>query len=400
MALAQVYLKKNADRRLHAGHSWIYSNEIDTQKSPLTSFQAGQAVQVLNHDATPTVMGTGYINPHSLISVRMVSRDPDYVLDRSLLVHRLNVALSLRERLFDKPYYRLVFGESDFLPGLVVDRFGDVVVAQITTAGMELMKDDIIAALEKVLKPTAIVLRNDSTIRELEGLTTYTEVVSGILPTDVFLEENGAKFHAPVLLGQKTGWFYDHRMNRLQMSHFAKDLRVLDVFSYCGGWGIQAARAGASQVCCVDSSKTALAHVVENAALNNVSDRVSTLEGDAFEVLKQMRQSHEKFDMVILDPPAFIKRKKDQRTGEQAYRRVNQMAMQLLNKDGILVSASCSLHLGRDTLVDILRASSRHLDRNLQILIEGHQGPDHPIHPAIAETAYLKSFICRVLPSS
>jgi 23S rRNA (cytosine1962-C5)-methyltransferase len=182
MALAQVYLKKNADRRLHAGHSWIYSNEIDTQKSPLTSFQAGQAVQILNHDATPTVMGTGYINPHSLISVRMVSRDPDYVLDRSLLVHRLNVALSLRERLFDKPYYRLVFGESDFLPGLVVDRFGDVVVAQITTAGMELMKDDIIAALEKVLKPTAIVLRNDSTIRELEGLTTYTEVVSGILP--------------------------------------------------------------------------------------------------------------------------------------------------------------------------------------------------------------------------
>ncbi|EIJ42522.1 putative SAM-dependent methyltransferase [Beggiatoa alba B18LD] len=397
MSSAPIFLKKHADRRLRAGHLWIYSNEIDTVKSPLNSFTAGQAVSV--HTADGKTIGTGYINPHSLICVRIISRDPQISLNRSLLVHRLNIALSLRERLFKKPYYRLVFGEGDYLSGLIVDRFNDVLVVQITTAGMEQVKQEIIEALDKVLQPRAIVLRNDTNSRSLEGLNNYVEVALGELPEKVLLEENGVKFHVPVLEGQKTGWFYDHRQNRAELSRYVQGLRVLDVFSYCGAWGIQAAVAGASDVLCVDSSERALQWLTANAELNQVSERVKTAQGDAFEVLRFLRQNEEKFDVIILDPPAFIKRRKDQKAGEQAYHRINQMATQLLSREGILVSASCSLHLARETLVEIVRATGRHIDRHVQILGQGHQAVDHPIHPAIPETDYLKALFCRILPS-
>ncbi|ALG67133.1 class I SAM-dependent rRNA methyltransferase [Beggiatoa leptomitoformis] len=397
MSLTPIFLRKHADRRLRAGHLWIYSNEVDTVKSPLTSFSAGQAVIIHTADEKP--IGTGYINPHSLICVRIVSRDPQITLSRSLLVHRLNIALSLRERLFKKPFYRLVFGEGDYLSGLIVDRFDDVLVVQITTAGMELVKQEVIEALDKVLQPRAIVLRNDTGSRLLEGLENYVEVVKGTLPKNVFIEENGVKFHVPVLEGQKTGWFYDHRQNRAEFTRYVQGLRVLDVFSYCGAWGIQAAVAGASDVLCVDSSERALTWLKNNAELNGVADRVKTAQGDAFELLRHLRQEGEKFDVIVLDPPAFIKRRKDQKAGEQAYHRINQMATQLLSREGILVSASCSLHLARETLMEVVRSTGRHIDRHVQILGQGHQAADHPIHPAIPETDYLKALFCRILPS-
>jgi 23S rRNA (cytosine1962-C5)-methyltransferase len=393
--LALLRLKKNHERRLRAGHLWVYSNEVDTDSSPLHGFEPGQQALFLAHDDKP--LGTGYVNPHSLICARLVSRDPRLVLDRSLLVHRLNIALSLRQRLFSQPYYRLIYGEADSLPGLVVDRYGEVVVAQFTTAGMDRARDDVIESLEKVLKPGAIVLRNDTSARELEGLPSYAEVVAGNLPEELLLVENGARFRAQVLRGQKTGWFFDHRMNRQRMAAYAEGQRVLDVFSYGGAWGVQAALAGAREVWCVDSSQQALEDVAANAALNRQA--VRPLHGDAFEMLKQLRAEREKFDLIILDPPAFIKRRKDLASGEQAYHRLNRMAMQLLSKDGILVSASCSMHLPRETLREILRGAGRHLDRHVQIVEQGHQGPDHPVHPAIPETEYLKCFIARVLPA-
>lgn len=393
--LPPLCLKKNEERRLRGGHLWVYSNEIDTDKTPLKDFQPGSPVNI--EDARGHFIGNGYINPHSLICARLVSRDPEYRLDQSLITHRLNIALSLRDTLFNKPFYRLVHGESDGLPGLIVDRYADVLVAQITTAGMEQQKSAIVAALEKVLKPVAIVLRNDSPSRKTEGLDTYCETVAGSLPETVTVEENNTRFEIDVLSGQKTGWFYDHRMNRARMQHYVKDKRVLDVFSYIGGWGIQALTAGASDVMCVDASHSAIDRIHHNATINGVEEKLATLEGDAFEALKSLRQDREHFDVVIVDPPAFIKRKKDGKEGAIAYRRINQMAMQVLNKGGYLISGSCSYHLGHDQLRDILLKASRHIDRNAQIIEQGHQGPDHPVHPAIAETNYLKAYILRVL---
>jgi 23S rRNA (cytosine1962-C5)-methyltransferase len=394
---ASLRLNKNEDRRLRAGHVWVFSNEVDTRVTPLNQFEPGQPVLI--EDASGRVLGTGYVNPHALICARLVSRDPAYFLDQSLLVHRLNIALSLRERLFDTPYYRLAFGDADNLPGLVVDRYGDIVVAQITTAGMERLKSEIVGALTKVIQPRAILFRNDTASRELEGLTNYVETALGDVPERVTLEENGTKFEVPLLTGQKTGWFYDQRLNRARFRHYTRSQRVLDVFSYLGAWGVQAACAGAESVLCVDSSSKAIEGVSRNAELNNVASKISVEQEDAFEILRRLRAARERFDVVVVDPPAFIKRKKDMKEGTLAYQRLNQMAMQVLAKDGILVSCSCSYHMMRETLRDVLLKSSRHVDRFMEIVEEGHQGPDHPVHPAIPETAYLKIFVTRLLPN-
>ena len=387
-------LKDRADRRLKAGHLWIYSNEIDTKATPLKGFATGELVVIEN--AAGKAIGTGYVNPNTLICARLVSRDAKYMLDKSLLVHRIKVALSLRERLFDKPCYRLIFGDSDSLPGLVVDRFGDVLVVQISTAGMEGVKDQVVEALVQVLKPTGILLKNDGSSRKLENLPEYIEVAYGEVPDEVELEENGVRFLAPVMKGQKTGWFYDHRLNRDRLRHYVKGKRVLDVFSYVGGWGVQCAAFGAEEVICVDASEKAVDLVHRNAELNGLQDKVGTMQGDAFEALKQLKAEGEQFDVIIVDPPAFIKRRKDVKAGELAYRRINEMAMRLLSKDGILVACSCSMHLQRDSMLDALRAGSRHIERNLQIIEQGHQGPDHPILPAIPETEYIKAMTARV----
>ena len=398
MSLPSLRLKANADRRLRAGHLWVFSNEIDVAVTPLNAFASGD--QAILEAAGGKPLGVVAVSPNNLICARLLSRDVKHVLDKSLLVHRINVALSLRERLFDKPYYRLVFGDSDLLPGVVVDRFGDILVVQLASATMEKHKDDVLAALIQVCKPSGFLLKNDSAARDAEGLNRYVETAFGLVPEWVALEENGVKFEAPVMQGQKTGWFYDHRMNRARLAPYVKGKRVLDLFSYIGGWGVQAAAFGASDVMCVDASSFALDGVERNAALNGLTDKVACVEGDVFEALKQLKASEERFDVIVADPPAFIKRKKDMKNGEAAYRRLNEQAMRLLNKDGILISASCSMHLPEDDLQNILLTSARHLDRNIQLLERGGQGPDHPVHPAIAETRYIKSLTCRLLPNS
>nr|MDT0251467.1 class I SAM-dependent rRNA methyltransferase [Endozoicomonas sp.] len=327
MFLKRLRLKNKADHRLKAGHLWIYSNEVDIQTSPLKSFEVGEVVLVEN--SFGKALGTAYVNPNSLICARLVSRDSEQILDKSLLVHRINVALSMRERLFEKPFYRLIYGDSDGLSGLVVDRFDDILVAQISTAGMERVRDEVVEALNQVLKPKGILFRNSGNARNLEDLPKYVEVASGVVPEVVLLEENGVSFQAPVMDGQKTGWFYDHRFNRDRLRHYVKGRRVLDVFSYVGGWGIQAAAFGAEKVTCVDSSTLALDNVHANAELNEVQRKVDTIEGDAFEVLKALKDSEERFDVVIVDPPAFIKKRKDIKVGEKAYRRINELAMRL-----------------------------------------------------------------------
>ncbi len=392
--LPSLRLKRGEDRRLRAGHLWVFSNEVDVKHTPLDAFTPGDSVAI--EDAQGHPLGTGYVNPRSLICARLLSRDHRHPWGPSLLVHRLKVALSLRERLFTAPYYRLVHGEGDGLPGLVVDRYGDVLVVQVTTAGMERQLDALLAALDKVVHPGAVLLRNDTAIRELEGLERYVRTAVGEPPAEIEVEEGGRRFLAPLDVGQKTGWFYDQRDNRDRLASYVDGARVLDVFSYVGAWGVRAALGGAREVLCVDESQTALDYAARNAEANGVGERVGTRRGDAFEVLRALREANERFDVVILDPPAFIKRRKDQRAGEQAYRRLNQMGMQLIERDGFLVSCSCSYHLPRDTLVAQMLQSARHLDRELQVLAQGYQSVDHPMHPAIAETAYLKAVFARV----
>lgn len=397
MSLPSLRLKANAERRLRAGHLWVYSNEVDVAATPLSLFQPGDQAILEMSNGKP--LGIVAISPQNLICARLISRDVKHPLDKSLLVHRINVALSLRERLFDAPCYRLVYGDSDLLPGLVVDRFGDHLVVQLASAAMERHKDAVVEALVQVLQPRGILFKNDSSARDAEGLTRYVETAFGVVPDWVALEENGVKFEAPVQGGQKTGWFFDHRLNRARLAPYVKGKRVLDLFSYVGGWGVQAAVFGASEVMCVDGSALALDGVERNAALNGVAEKMICGEGDVFEVLKELKGAEERFDVIVADPPAFIKRKKDLKNGEAAYRRLNEQAMRLLNKDGILVSASCSMHLPEDDLQNILLQSARHLDRHIQLLERGGQGPDHPVHPAINETRYIKSLTCRVLPS-
>lgn len=393
MTFPPLILKKNEDRRLRAGHLWVFSNEVDTVKTPLKAFAAGDLVEIQSSNGH--VIGTGYVNPNSLIAARILSRDPRHPPDRSLLVHRLNVALALRERLYPRPYYRLAFGESDGLPGLTVDRYGDVLVAQITTAGMERMKADVVAALEKVIRPVAILLRNDSGIRELEGLPLYTETALGTVPDTAQVEEHGLRFEVPLVAGQKTGWFFDQYANRARLLPYVKDQRVLDVCSYVGAWGVQAAVHGARDVTCVDSSAAALEWAAKNAAANGV--QLTLKEADAFDALKELREAGERFGVVVLDPPAFVKRRKDLAAGSEAYRRLNQLAMQVLDRDGMLISCSCSHHMSGEDLLAAIQSAARHLGRDAQVLEQGMQAPDHPVHPAIAETAYLKAFYVRVV---
>lgn len=397
MNSAPLKLKKGQERRLRAGHLWVYSNEVDTAQTPLKDLVPGQPVDIISHQ--DKWLGSGYVNPNTLICARVVSRDREHPLSQSLLVHRIKIALSLRERLYGEPYYRLIFGESDGLPGLVVDRFGDVLVAQLTTAGMEVQREAVVAALGKVLKPAGILLRNDGVMRELEGLDRYIEVAAGQIPEKVEVQEGGCRFRVSLAEGQKTGWFYDQAANRDRLMKYVAGKRVLDVCSYVGAWGVRAAAAGAAAVTCVDTSARALEQVAENAALNGVDDRVSGLRGDAFAALRELRQAGEKYDVVILDPPAFIKRKKDLKEGTLAYRRLNEAGIGLLERDSLLVSASCSFHMDRDGLLRVAQQAGRHMDRSLQLVEQGQQAPDHPIHPAIVETAYLKAFYLRVLPS-
>lgn len=390
--LPVLRLKRGEDRRLSAGHLWVFSNEVDTGRTPLTGFQAGDTVQVVSDKGK--FMGFAYVNPHSLICARILGRDPAHVPGKSLLVHRLQVAMGLRKRFFDQPYYRLVYGESDLLPGLVVERYGDVLVAQIGTAGMERMKADIAAALEKVVRPAGLLWKNDSGAREMEGLPAYVEAGGGEVPDTAEVVENGVRYAVPLREGQKTGWFFDQARNRAAFLRYVAGARVLDVFSYLGAWGLAAARHGAAEVTCVDASAHALEWVGRNAEANGL--KVNTLKGDAFAVLESLAEAKEKFDVIVLDPPAFVRRRKDLPKGQAAYKRLNQLGMQLLQRDGLLVSCSCSYHLSEGDLLDAIQKAARHLGKFVQVLEVRGQAPDHPIHPAIVETRYLKAFICRV----
>ncbi len=392
-APARLSLKRGEDRRLAAGHCWVFSNEVDTDRTPLTAFQPGDLATVESDRGR--FIGYAYVNPHALICARIVSRDARRPIDESLLAERLQAALELRRRLNAEPYYRLVYGESDGLPGLVLDRYADLVVGQIATAGMEALKPLVEQAVRTVVSPAALYWKNDSAARGLEQLPQLAGPAFGTAPEDVQVREAGALFRAPLASGQKTGWFYDQSANRARMLRYLRPgARVLDAFSYVGAWSVLALRAGAASAICVDSSKEALEYAERNA-----SDNGTTLEcvrDDAFDALHALHQNGSRFDTIVVDPPAFIKRKKDIPKGQAAYRKLNQLALQLTERDALLVSCSCSYHLAEAELLAAVQAAARHCGRFVQVLELGGQSPDHPVHPAIPETRYLKALFCRV----
>lgn len=389
--LPPLRLNPNAERRLRVGHAWIFSNEIDIARTPLKGFEAGQLAAVI--DARGKPLGIAYVNPASLIAARLLTRRSESIIDQAWMQRRLQAALDLRQTLYAEPYYRLVHGESDGLPGLVVDRYGDVLVLQSATAGMERLLPLVIETLQALLAPRGILLRNDGGARALEGLPAAVETI-GEVPDEIEVSESGQRFIVPLREGQKTGWFYDQHDNRDRLARYARGRRVLDVFSYVGAWAVRALAQGATSVTCIDSSATALAFAERNAALSG--QPLETRRGDALDQLKALRAEQRQFDLVVVDPPALIKRKKDFEAGLEHYAALNRAALQLLTPGGILVACSCSFHLAAEDLQRVLLREVRHARGRLQILETGGQGPDHPVHPAIPETRYLKAFFCRL----
>ena len=386
--LPSVLLRAGEDRRVRAGHPWAFSNEIlmdaETKALPAGSLAILRA-------PGGEALGLVTFNPHSLIAARLLTSNPEATIDALFLGRRLAQATALRDRLIGVPYYRLIHAEADGLPGVIVDRFGDALVVQVNSAGMDRLTPVLLEALEAELSPKTIVLKNDSPVRELEGLKREVTVAKGN-GGPIELLENGAKFVADLSEGQKTGWFYDQRDNRRFMAGLAKDANVLDVYSYSGGFGVLAAKQGAKSVVCIDRSAAALDAARQAATLNGVDKAVSFEKSEAFEALEKLGgTSAKKFDVVICDPPAFVKSRKDLKTGAQGYRKLVRLAAPLVTRGGFLFVASCSHLVDSPLFAEQVRRGLRDAERNGRILLSSGAALDHPVHPGLPETAYLKA---------
>jgi 23S rRNA (cytosine1962-C5)-methyltransferase len=349
----------------------------------------GGLVTLRRADGSP--LGVAMFNPHTLLAARLLDRDTARPIDRRFLARRIGRALKLRERLFDEPFYRLVHAEADGLPGLIVDRFGAVLVVQSNAAGMARFEPVVLDALGELLRPEAIVLRNDSPARGLEGLPSETRVATGGVDGPVPVHENGAVFRADLLAGQKTGWFFDQRDNRRFIASLARGARVLDLYSYTGGFAVQAARAGAAAVLGIDRSEPALALATAAAELNGVGGTCSFRRGEAFAEAGGLAAKDERFDIVIADPPAFAKSRKEVPAALRGYRKLARLAASVTAGGGILFIASCSFHVGAAEFAEAVRRGLADAGRAGRILRVAGADADHPVHPALPESAYLKT---------
>jgi 23S rRNA (cytosine1962-C5)-methyltransferase len=383
-----ITLQPGRHKRAASGHPWVYSNEV-AMDGAAKALPAGSLVTLRTAGGEP--LGVATFNPHTLVSARILARDPARRIDRGFFAERLEAALALRRRLYDGPFYRLVHAEADGLPGLVADRFGDVLVAQLNTAGMAALEADILEAASAVLSPEAIVLRNDSAARALEGLASEVRVAKGEIAGPVELRENGARFLADVLAGQKTGWFFDQRENRGFVASLAKGARVLDLYSFSGGFAIAAAMAGADRVLAVDRSEPALALAAEAAVLNGVGETCRFQRAEIFETLERLAAGKERFDLVIADPPAFVKSKKDLGAGLRGYRKLARLAGSLVAPGGVMFIASCSHNVELTAFAEAVRRGLEDARRGGRILRTSGAAADHPIHPWLPESAYLKA---------
>jgi len=388
--LPSIALKPYGQKRLARGHPWVYSNEVEMDDQA-KAVPPGGLVRLC--DGRGRYMATAFFNRHPLIAARVLTRDETQAIDTAFLAARLRRALAIREQLIGVPYYRLVHAEADGLPGVIIDRFGEAVTLQVNTAGMECLTPQLLDALNDVVAPATIVLRNDNAVRKLEQLPETVEVMQGRLDGPVTLEENGARFFADLEGGQKTGWFYDQRDNRAWAARLAKGLRVLDCYSFAGGFTVQAALAGAAAVTAVDRSQGALDLAAQAAEANGVAASCSFVKAEVFQEMQRQAEAGETYGLVIVDPPAFVKSKKDLAQGLKGYRKMVRLAAALVAEGGYLLAASCSHHADPESFGEQVRRGLQDAGREGRILRSSGAAPDHPVHPALPESAYLKAQI-------
>lgn len=396
MALGQrptIRLRPREGRRVRSGSPWAFSNEI-VMDAAAKALAPGTLVKLASDDGGP--LGIGYFNPRSLIAVRLLSADAGTEIGAEFFAAKLRQALSLREAFFKEPYYRLVHAEGDGLPGLVIDRFGATAVMQVTTAGMEKLIEPLLAALNEAIAPETIVLRNDAPSRVLEGLDSNVRVAKGTAAANIMVEENGARYFADPQAGQKSGWYYDQRENRVFMAALAKGKRVLDAYCYSGGFGILAGRAGAREVLGIDSSEPALTLAGEAAKANDVNTSCKFIKADVIEELERLSGTGERFDIVICDPPPFVRARKDLEPGAKAYRKLARLAASVTAPGGFLLLCSCSHNMPLERFMLECAAGLTRAGRTAALIRSAGAGPDHPVHPHLPESAYLKALAYRL----
>jgi 23S rRNA (cytosine1962-C5)-methyltransferase len=383
--MENLRIKKGAEIRIVKGHPWIYSNEIENFAA-IKALKKGTIVKVVIKKDEGFALA--YFNPASLISARILTYNLDEKINEDFFVEKILAAKNLREKFFNKPFYRLIHSEADFLPGLVIDRFDDVFACQISTAGMEELSEILISALTKIFPEAKIIFKNDVDSRRYEGLELYTKIVKGEISDKILIEENDIKFSIDILQGQKTGWFFDQRLNREFISTISKDAEVLDAFCYLGGFGFNALKGGAKSVTFVDSSKEAIEACKNN---NLVSEKLEFINEKVFDLFEKPEFQKRSFDLVILDPPAFIKSKKDMFAGLKGYEKLIRLAAPLVKKGGILMLASCSHNANLQDLINSANDGFRKLNKKAKLIRSFGAGFDHPVHPALKESEYLKS---------
>ncbi len=385
-----IPLKSRCGKRVKSGHPWIFSNEI---VHPVEKVPAGAIVAV--QDDSDNFVGYATYNPHSLISLRILSREEDeFPGTIDWFIKKIDKAIQFRKRVYpERNSYRVVFSESDGLPGLVIDKYNDVLSVQIQTTGMENLVQRLGDALKQIFSPACIILRNTSDKRKLEGLSCYSEILFGEVPDSLIVEENGVQLFVDVKEGQKTGHFFDQADNRATLARFAQDSEVLDLFCYTGAWSLKLLLSGAAKATAIDSSKSAIEFNRRNAELNEFESNLDCIESDAFEWLSMARKQKKKFDIVIVDPPAFAKTAKQVKKALRGYEDLNRQAIHLIREGGILCSCSCSSYIGEDQFLKILQNAAARERKSLKILQIRGQAADHPILLSMPESRYLKCVI-------
>ena len=397
MGQAVVVLKKGEGRTLKAGGMWVYDNEI---ASVTGSYEDGDMVIVRDFDGYP--MGRGFINRHSKIRVRLMTRQVNQEIDRSFLRERLQAAWDYRKKVTDVSSCRLVFGEADFLPGLVVDKFSDVLVVQVTALGMDRMKLEIVDLLKEILMAdgieiTGVYERSDGKYRDQEGMERIKDFIGEPFDTDVPIMENGVRYIVDVKDGQKTGFFLDQKYNRLAIQKLCRGARVLDCFTHTGSFALNAGIAGAAEVTGVDASELAVHQAEENAALNQLQDTVHFQCADVFNLLPELEKQGEKYDVVILDPPAFTKSRNSVKHAMKGYREINMRGMKLVKDGGFLATCSCSHFMTYELFTEMLHQAARSVHKRLRQIEYRTQAADHPILWSADESYYLKFYIFQVV---
>ena len=390
MEKCRIILKPLEDLRIREGHPWVYNNEIKTIEGPIKS---GEIAYV--YDDKRNFIGKGLLNTASKIFVRILSRDEHEVIDKDFFKKIIFESNQMRKGLGFSNSYRILFGEADGIPGLIIDKYGDYLSVQILSFGIDLLKPMFIDILVEIFNPKGIYERSDASVRKKEGLELFTGTIYGEVPDEIVIKENHLDMKIDIKTGQKTGTFLDQQENHRKMKDYVENKTVLDCFSHIGGFGLHAASFGASSVACLDISEHAVSQIKHNAELNHLTN-VTALKKDVFMALREYQEKNESFDVIVLDPPAFAKKREDTKKAYQGYKEINLQALKLINPGGTLVTCSCSHFMTPELFMSMAKDASKDSKRMVQMIDFWIQGRDHPMHIASDESLYLKCIVLNV----